>query len=57
MKKVYNAPTLKVVNVKENILAGSLNDGDNTLGNNHVNGGSALSKGSFFDDDDDEEEE
>lgn len=54
MKKVYNAPTLKVVNVKENILASSLNDGYNTLGTQGVNGSAALGKGSFFDDDEEE---
>lgn len=55
MKKVYNAPTLKVVNVKENILVGSLTEGENTLGTQGVNGSAALGKGSFFDDDDEEE--
>lgn len=54
MKKVYNAPTLKVVNVKENILAGSLTEGENTLGTQDVNGSAALGKGSFFDDDEEE---
>lgn len=53
MKKIYNAPTLKVVNVKENILAGSLTDGDNTLGTQGVSGSAALGKGSFFDDEED----
>lgn len=54
MKKVYNAPTLKVVNVKENILASSLTEGENTLGTQGVNGSAALGKGSFFFDEEEE---
>lgn len=51
MKKVYNAPTLKVVNIKENILAGSdPHEGENSLNSTGVSGDAALGKGSFFDD-------